>query len=349
MSNKKAVLLKIFKIILFMGILLFLLRSVSYIVRTNGDAKGRFAGFYAEEENSIDVLMIGSSTVGTSFCAPYMWEHYGFISYPLSSNSQRPKAIKYLIEEGLKYQKPALIVIEMRTFIADDEELATDEAHIREVVDNMEYSWHRIETINALADHFDDKWPFYIDLLKYHSNIGMLARTEQWKYYDYNTKSKEKGFLIKNHVEQFRIEDTPDLYTENRVAIPMNQEEVLRDLLEYLKDNNLEALFVVSPRAGLEDYEAMMNYCADIVEEAGFGFLNLNYKYSEMEFDYKSDMDDGAHTNVWGALKCSDVLGQYIVDNYEVKRTHSQKVIEDWDNAYKYFQEQYNATEREEK
>lgn len=349
MDNKKAVLLKLVKIILFMGILLFLLRSVSYIVRSNGDAKGRFAGFYAEEKDSIDVLMIGSSTVGTSFCAPYMWDNYGFTSYPLSSNSQRPKAIKYLIEEGLRYQKPSLVVIEMRTFIADDEEMATDEAHIREVVDNMEYSWHRIETINALADHYDNKWPFYIDLLKYHSNIGILARPEQWKYYDYCTKSKEKGFFIKNHVEQFRIEDTPDLYTEDRMPIPQNQEEILRDLLKYLKENKLQALFVVSPRAGLENYEAMMNYAGDIVEEAGYDFLNLNYKYGEMEFDYRTDMDDGAHTNVWGALKCSDVLGEYINDNYELNRDYSDSVIKDWDESYKYFEEQFDATEPEEK
>lgn len=349
MDSKKTILLKIAKIIVFICILGFLLRSVSYIVRSNGDSRIRFAGFYAEEKNSIDVLMLGSSTVGTSFCAPYMWDKYGFTSYPLSSNSQRPKAMKYLIEEGMRYQAPSLIVIEMRTFIADDEEMAEDEAHIREIVDNMQYSWHRIETINAVAEHFDDKWSFYVDLFKYHSNIGMLIRPEQWKYYNYSTKSIEKGFVIKNHVEQFRIEDKPDLYTEERKPIPQNQEEVLRDLLVYLKDNNLEALFVATPRAGFDDYEAMMNYCEDIVEGEGYKFLNLNYKYDEMQFSYRTDIDDGAHTNVWGALKCSDYLGQYIRDNYDIKNSHSEKVRNDWDEAYAYFLEQYNATEREEK
>ena len=85
------------KMISFILIFLLLLTGVSYIVRTNGHVKNRFAGFYAEEKNSIDVLMFGASTVGTSFSPGYMWGEFGFTSYPLSSNAQRPKAIKYLL------------------------------------------------------------------------------------------------------------------------------------------------------------------------------------------------------------------------------------------------------------
>ncbi len=334
------------KIIIFLAIFIFLFISVSYIMRTNGDTKDRFAGFYAEERDSIDVLMIGSSTVATSFCSPYMWNRYGFTSYPMSSNSQRPKAIKYVIEEGLHYQSPQLIVIEMRTFIADDNELAKDEGHIRETVDNMKYSLRRIRAINALTEEFDDKWPFYLDIIKYHSNIGVLAKPAEWKKFDFSVKDKKKGFQIFTNRETFRLETT-DTYSEERVAIPDNQEEVLRDLLKYLKEKDIEALFVVSPRASLEDYDKMMNYCQDIVEDEGFEFLNLNYKYDEMGFDYRYDIEDGAHTNVWGALKCSDYLGKYIVDNYSIDREYSKKVIKDWDDSYDLFMQMYNEIKEE--
>ena len=57
------------KAISFILIFVLLLTGVSYIVRTNGDIKNRFAGFYAEEKNSIDVLMCGGSTIATSFFA----------------------------------------------------------------------------------------------------------------------------------------------------------------------------------------------------------------------------------------------------------------------------------------
>ena len=49
------------KAISFILIFLLLLTGVSYIVRTNGDVKDRFTGFYAEKKDSIDVLMCGDS------------------------------------------------------------------------------------------------------------------------------------------------------------------------------------------------------------------------------------------------------------------------------------------------
>ena len=49
--------------IVFILIFLFLLRTVSYIVRTNGAVKDRFSGFYAEPKDTIDAVMIGSSPV----------------------------------------------------------------------------------------------------------------------------------------------------------------------------------------------------------------------------------------------------------------------------------------------
>ncbi|MCR5798943.1 MAG: glycosyltransferase family 2 protein [Lachnospiraceae bacterium] len=332
----------IIKAILFMVLFLFLLRSVSYIIRTNGDTKDRFAGFYAEKKDSIDVLMMGSSTVATSFSPGYMWGKYGFTSYPLSSNSQRPKAIKYLIEEGLRYQEPKLIVIEMRTFIAEDEELAEDEGHIRETVDNMRYSLHRIKTVKAMTDMLDKEYAYQLDIIKYHSNLGMLLEPNEWKKFNYSVKNADKGFEFKYDVEGYRKE-TPDLYTKDRKPIPSSEEAVLRDLIAFLKENDLDALFVVTPRDESDDYEPMMNYCSDIVKEAGFEFIDLNFLYDEMGFDYRTDIDDGAHTNVWGAVKCSDVLGQFVVGNYDVISPKSEAVTDDWDTAYRHFTEQYNS------
>ena len=128
------------KIILFVMLFIFLGVMVSYIVRTNGDVKNRFAGFYAEEKNSIDVIMFGASPIGTSFSPGYLYGEFGFTSYPLSSNTQRPKAMTYLLEECYKYQNPNLVVIELRMFTYDDAPMALDYPHIREVTDNMKYS-----------------------------------------------------------------------------------------------------------------------------------------------------------------------------------------------------------------
>lgn len=330
--------------ILFFAIFIWLLTGLTYVLRTGGDTKDRMAGFYAEDKNTIDVLMFGASTVGTSFCAPYMWGKYGFTSYPLSGNSQRTNAIRYLIDEGLKYQSPELVVIEMRTFFGDDEEMAVDEGHIRETTDNMRYSFNRIRAINNVADHFDDKIPFYFEIAKYHSNYGMLTVPEEWKKFTFKTKDRYKGFTVRDEIKSYWQNGKHINYADSVTRLPLStkQEKVLTELLEYLKANEMEALFVVSPRDYDEQYSATMNYAGDIVKSYGYNYLDMNLFYEQMQFDFASDMNDGAHTNVWGALKCSDLLGQYITDNYNLSKNHSADVAEEWDGVYEKFIGEFN-------
>ena len=51
------------KAVVFLAGFLFILMTVTYIIRTNGDVKDRFTGFYAEKDDTIDVIMVGSSPV----------------------------------------------------------------------------------------------------------------------------------------------------------------------------------------------------------------------------------------------------------------------------------------------
>lgn len=54
---------QIIKPFVFIAIFCILFINVSYILRYESDIKERFMGFYAEENNTIDMVMIGSSPV----------------------------------------------------------------------------------------------------------------------------------------------------------------------------------------------------------------------------------------------------------------------------------------------
>lgn len=337
MNRKEAI-----KAISFILIFVLLLTGVSYIVRTNGYVKDRFAGFYAEEKDSIDVLLCGSSTVATSFSSGYMWGEYGFTSYPISSNTQRPKAIKYLLEEAYKYQSPEVVVIELRMFTYEDEEMKNDEAHIREVTDNMKYSLQRFKTVYNMTDGiqtFEDKLSYYFDIIKYHSNWAMFFQTEELKKVTYAKEDLHKGFehpeQIMGHGDRVGGYDMPTY----REPIPSEQEGILYDLLHYLKEHNQKALFVVTPRVYDEEYYAKMNYMKDIVEQEGFQYVNLmeigNYIFA-------TDWLDGAHTNILGAKKCSDLLGQILSSEYGLNDKRGQEKMESWNKSCEAFWEIYN-------
>ena len=88
--------------ILFIIIFFMILIPLTYIIRTNGDVKDRFTGFYAEKKNTIDTVIIGSSPVYPYYCAPKLYGESGITMYPISTNLQRPKAAIPLIEEVKK-------------------------------------------------------------------------------------------------------------------------------------------------------------------------------------------------------------------------------------------------------
>ena len=334
------------KAISFILIFLLLLTGVSYIVRTNGHIKDRFAGFYAEKKDSIDVLLCGSSTVATSFSSGYMWGEYGFTSYPISSNTQRPKAIRYLLEEAYKYQSPEVVVVELRMFTYEDDEMKNDEAHIREVTDNMKYSLGRFKTVRNLTDGIEtveDKFSYYFDIIKYHSNWEMFFKPEELKKVTYSSLDPDKGFEYPTKIMYHEEEVDRYIPTEERRAIPLEQELVLKDLLAFFKEKEQKALFVVTPCIYGTEYYAKMNYMKDIVEKEGFSYLNL---HECVDYECATDYLDGGHSNILGAKKCSDALGNYITQKYVLEDKRNQEGFELWNESYEAFLKIYNEVDR---
>ena len=334
MNVKQALRASIFIIItLLIGI------SLSYILRSNGDVKDRFTGFYAEDKNTIDVMIYGASPANATFVPGVLWHEKGITSYSLSSNSQSAKAIKYLIEETYKYQKPQLLIIEPRMFASDIEANLEDKAHIREVTDNLRYSPLRIRLINALLSEGDKKIEYYVDLIKYHSNIGLLFDPKEYRHFAYSTPSPSKGYSYEERVGYYKRDESVDM--DKVIPISKEGEEVLRDFLDYAKENDLNVLFVSTPRIIEQDYEGNMNYIESVVREYGYDFLNLNKHLEDMDFWYGWYFFDGVHVNILGAYNSTLFLGDYLEKNYDINTSHDGLDTASWDNAYDEFMSRY--------
>ncbi len=336
--NKKQIL----KAAVFAIIFIFLIRSVTYALRTNGEVKDRFTGFYAEPDNTIDAVVIGSSPVYPAIVTPKIYGDTGITMYPLSSNMQRPVAGLYLVKEAQKTQSPQLYIFEMRMYTANDEDLLGNMAHTREVTDNMKYSINRIDTINAMVDDKSERLSYYIDIFKYHSNWKTLFMWSQIRDYNYEYPDDLKGYVVYDEVGPTSAVDTSSITGER--PIQEKQEKALRDLLDYLSANDLEGLFVVLPELMTEDSQKKYNYMESIIESYGYNFLNMNEYYDEIGIDFETDFRDyGNHTNAVGAVKVTDYLEQYLVTNYQFVNDHRlDDSYSSWDEAYELWQEEYS-------
>lgn len=327
---------KIFiQIFFFLAIFLALLLPVSYMVRTNGDVKDRFAGFYAEREDSLDVVMIGSSPVFPYYAAPKLWGETGIAMYPLSTNVQRPAAMRYLVEEAEKTQSPSLYIFEMRMFTMEEEGLMDNMAYTRGVTDNLRYSPLRVRAIQGLvpADDEEGRLSYYLDIMKYHTNWKMLALPSEWANMFYCNRHPLKGYTFRDEVGPQPMPDCGG--AEGILAMPKEQEAYLRELLAYLKEEGREALFLVSPYGESLEEQQMFNYMAEIVAENGFSFLNMNDYYDEIGIVFEEDFADyGSHTNAVGAEKCTVFLEKYLKTHYALPDHRGDVLYESWDNSY---------------
>lgn len=333
MNGKQAV-----KAILFVFIFLFLLQSVTYMLRSNGDIKDIFVGFYAEPKDTIDVIMIGSSPVYPCYAAPKVWGECGITMYPLSSNVQRPKAAIYLVKEALKTQSPKLFVFELRMFAYEDGSMADNMAYTRGVTDNLKYSWNRIELINRMIPDASERYTYYFDIFKYHSNWRTMVLPEQYTAFRYERRHPMKGYVMNDKVVPGEFSDF-SMITES-APMPAEQESNMRELLEYLQKNNLDALFIVSFMNLDEELQMKFNYMEGIIASYGYSYVNLNNHYEETGIDYAMDFyDGGSHTNASGAEKCTDFLEKYLIENYDFEDKRGNEKYVAWDNAYAYWQE----------
>lgn len=324
---------QVIKTVLFIAIFLYLLMTVTYMIRTNGSVKDRFTGFYAEPKNTIEVAMIGSSPVYPYFAAPMMWGEYGITAYPISSNLQRPVAATYLVDEVRKTQNPKLYIFEMRMYTARETDLTNNMAYTRGVTDNMKYSLNRVKTINAMVDDVSERYTYYFDIFKYHENWKTIVLPDQLASFRYERPDARKGYEIKDEVGPCEMMDTSGI--TQKLQMPETQEKHLHTLLKYLKENDLQALFILSPTVMEEEKQKMYNYMEDIIEEYGYVFLNMNDYYEEIQLDFATDFSDyGGHTNALGAEKCTKFLTEYIISRYSLTDKRGDKEYSKWDAAY---------------
>lgn len=328
----------------FLGIFVILFIAVSYMVRTNGDVKDRFAGFYAEKKDSLDIVMIGSSPVFPYYATPKLWGETGIAMYPLSSNVQRPVAMKYLVEEAEKYQSPALYIFEMRMFTMADEGLRENMAYTRGVTDNMRYSRLRNKTIRAMvpAENEEGRLSFYLDIMKYHTNWKMLALPSEWANMAYCNPHPLKGYTFKDEVGPQPMPDCGG--AQGTKAISGEQEAYLHELLDFLKCGGRDALFIVSPYGESLEEQQMYNYMEEIVSSEGYPFLDMNDHFEEIGIIFEEDFADyGSHTNAVGAEKCTDFLEKYLTEHYTLADRRGDAAYESWDKAYVLWQEKMES------
>ena len=317
----------------------------SYLSRRRDDSRENVTGFYAEKEDTLDMVYIGGSATYVYWQPLRAFDEYGFTSYDLATSTITPEAIKYYIIESEKTQHPELYVIDLRPFqygeeYYDDGITSTDipkycyEPAIRFSSDSMSYSLNRLNFLNNSVEDKSDMLSLYLDFFKYHRetfwNILDCLRNDTglFDYIDNKRTNVYKGFIIKDSYNP--IDFTNDYDTDELKAIPEEIDNIFIDLLDFCKEEDLNVLFVVNTYCQTKDDKMEYNYMKSVIEEYGFDYLNTNDYFDEIGMDYNTDFIDKDHVDLLGSNKYTDFLADYIFENYKLEDKRDNPEYSEW-------------------
>lgn len=283
--------------------------------------------FYELNDNTVDVLFLGSSHAFLGFNTGTLWEEYGIASYVLGGSIQPMWNTYFYLKEALKTQTPELIVLEGYRVIHDNEYI--DDSRIIKSNYGLKWSKNKIDSIKVSAP--EERWAeFFLEYTQYHTRYTELSAADFLKNKNDHYYDDWKGFYNLMNTTFFEPVDVSGI--TDRLAIHEKTEQYYRATIELAQVNNIPVIVIISPYPGIsESHQMKFNTAGDIAAEYGVPFMNCNLLYDEIGLDLSTDVNDTEHLNYKGTQKYSRFIGSYLKENYDISNRRGDPSYQSWE------------------
>lgn len=276
------------------------------------------------EENTIDVLCVGSSHIYCTINPVQMYKDYGIAAYDLTGGRQALWYSYFYIQEAIKTQKPKIIILDVYTARLDEGDF--DANVLQSNLLSMKPSinkWRALEVAEA-ENKFDLFWRFPIT----HSRYEFLTK----KDFNLNVDNFLLGYSYYTEIVPYKEIMDSTKVTGNE-AIPEKSERYLRKCIELCKLNNINVILFNSPWPCIDEKsQKQFNYIQKIADEYKVPFLNGCLYEKIMGIDYMVDsMGNGGHLNYTGAVKCTRWLCKYLKLHYNLEDRRGNAYYNEWE------------------
>lgn len=323
--------------------LLFLYLNQVFNIAASDDSKQIFKAFYAEGEDTLDVVYLGTSAANRYFIGPKAYHDEGIAAFTLATMGLPLLFVPNLIDEVEKTQDPDLYIIELRGILKDRDDVT--DAHIRRVTDSMKISSNKYDTIELALDYVEGadgelsnidtgSLDYYVPIVKYHSRLvqGDLTIAD---FLPLDRWNLTKGYVLSPNTVTVKEQGRP-VYSADKAALAPEMEDVFLEVLAYCDTLDKDVLFVLSPYVMKDGQAEMFNTAKEMAEQRGYPVLDFNQKEitDAMGLDWKRDFYNSKHVNYIGAEKYTAYLTDYLMENYELPDRRGDKTYASWDEAY---------------
>lgn len=350
--KKKLYTTRIVKLLAFFLVLLCTLSFLqTYALRRLDHNSIRLNGFYHEEQDSLDVVLLGASEVYTSFAAGRAYDKFGFTSYPFATESITTDGMMTALKEIVRIQHPKLILIEPNAYLYGNTNNESNEGHIRKLIDNVPLNQNKIEFVEHNASP-DEKIEYYLPLIKYHGMWSEypkpMRRVVSTIQQDIRGFSYLKGIRTTTKIfkpDQKILNEMASKETGTKKLTPELQQKLVA-LLDYCKQENLNVVFFRTPHLVYSQTYTRVkrsNEAAKLINSYGYDYINLERDWKKIGLNLSRDFYNYDHMNIYGTEKLTDYLGKIVQNQYGVGKTDlSAQQKEKWDLAAKSYGQLYH-------
>lgn len=268
---------------------------------------------YHYPDNSMDVLLVGSSHVGVNVDTIQLNKEYGIASYNLWGSIQPPWNSYFYLKEALKTQKPKVVVLENFVFAQDYE--YSDYSRVLKHTLGMKWSRDKWDAIMVSAEE-ELRMDVLLGFSTYHSRYTDLS-DKDFNHYAWDYELQD---ITNNNGTNIIPLEPADVGGVTDLA-PLNPkiEEYLYKIIDLCQANDIPLFMMTTPYCIDESEQERFNTINEIAEKNDIPYINFNLCYEDYDIDYATDfVDNSGHLNEDGVEKFTNIIGTYLKENYEL-------------------------------
>ena len=307
--------------------------------------EGRLVGEYYAEAGGHDVIFVGDCEVYESFVPAVLWEKYGISSYIRGSAQQLAWHSYYLLEETFEYEKPSVVVFNVLALKYGEPQ---SEAYNRMTLDDMRWSKHKLDAINASMTEDERLIDYVFPLLRYHSRITQLEANDFKYIFRAPEAASHSGYLMQKGIAPMIEQQSPSTPLKmDEYDLPDTAMEYLEKMRVLCESNGAELVLIKAP-TNTQKYWWYDEWDSDVREYAeknNLVYYNFIDETEEIGIDYSTDTyDKGLHLNVYGAEKMTEYFGNILVKNHCLENaSHTQAEATAWQERVRKYKEERNS------
>lgn len=322
----------------FAAVLLLALNYAVYVLTPKHDyGICSMVNLYEQDADSVDVLVLGTSLAYAGVNTNVLWREYGIAAYDLCSAEQPYWMTYYYLQEALKTQKPALILLDAKasTYQADYSKRGraiTGTYGIRSPLARWRAIYASVERENAAG--------FALAFPQIHSNYPAVEARDFVYPPDNGGRGLHwKGFIEVDETE--RHERPSMVWTEIKKPLNPRQKEYFEKILDLLDARGIPVLVVGMPNPDYKNDHMYYNALWSVAD--GRGVSGVNYNDPDLRFGlrYTTDFADWQHLNVKGSVTFSRRLGEDLLARFPLPDRRGDPAYESYELGAREWYERY--------